>query len=474
MKQLLPLLLFCSLSFGLWANNLQISNVTLTNDSTLTFSISWENSWRMDGTPPYNHDAVWLFVKKRDCASSLWSHTDLSVTTAHHTAGSPLEVYVDGKDSSSVAKGVFVRRRTDGVGNISSVSVSLRMVGLVPGQFDFRVFGIEMVNIPEGAFYLGDGGSSGSSFREGAATTPYQVTSEGAIAYGNTAGKLYAASRALTATIAADFPKGFAEVYCMKYEISQGQYVDFVNSLQSDQAIARRIVGSAASRTNVTGNWPVIVANTPHRAMGYLGWADLLAYLDWAALRPMSEFEYEKICRGPLNPVANEYAWGTSLVTDANTLVTDGTATETASNAVTPGSGLCNYNNSTVLGPMRCGYAAKPGTTRQQSGATYYGVMDMSGNVCEQMIHSYSDGQFFTGDLGDGEISVAPNAGHANNISWARPEAANASSTAPGRMIRGGSYYMTYTYLRVAERYYGSTYADDGTRLNYVGGRGVR
>ena len=474
MKQLLPLLLFCSLSFSLWANNLQISNVTLTNDSTLTFSISWENSWRLDGTPPYNHDAVWLFVKKRDCASSQWSHTDLSATVGDHTTGSPLEAYVDGKDSSSVAKGIFVRRKTDGVGNISSVSVSLRMVGLIPGQFDFRVFGIEMVNIPEGAFYLGDGGISGSSFREGGGTAPYQVTSEGAIAYGNTAGKLYASSRALTASIAADFPKGFAEVYCMKYEISQGQYVDFVNSLQSDQAATRRVTGSATSRTNISGNWPVIVANTPHRAMGYLGWADMLAYLDWAALRPMTEFEYEKICRGPVSPVAGEYAWGSSVVTDANTLVNDGTATETASNTVTAGGGLCNYGNSSVGGPMRCGYAAKPGTTRQQAGATYYGVMDMSGNVCEQVVHSYSDGKDYKGEPGDGEISTPPNAGHANQASWPRPEAAISASTAPGRMLRGGSYYMTPVYLRVSERYYGTTYADDGTRLNYIGGRGVR
>jgi len=474
MKQLLPLLLFCSLSFGLWANNLQISNVTLTNDSTLTFSISWENSWRMDGTPPYNHDAVWLFVKKRDCASSQWSHTDLSVNVGDHTTGSPLEAYIDGKDSSSVAKGIFIRRKTDGVGNISTVSVSLRMVGLIPGQFDFRVFGIEMVNIPEGGFYLGDGSVSGSSFREGGGTAPYQVTSEGAMAFGNTAGKLYASSRALTASIAAGFPKGFAEVYCMKYEISQGQYVDFVNSLQSDQGSTRRITGTAASRNNITGSWPIIQANTPHRAMANLGWADFLAYLDWAALRPMTEFEYEKICRGPVTPVGGEYAWGTALVTDANTLVTDGTATETASNAITAGSGLCNYNNNTVLGPMRCGYAAKPGTSRQQAGATYYGVMDMSGNLMEQVIHSYDAGALYRGEPGDGEISTPPNAGYANQSTWPNQEATLADGQAKGRMTRGGGYSSTITYLRVSERYYGYTYADDGRRYNYFGGRGVR
>src|SRR5690554_7241205 len=67
------------------ANNLSIGAVSLINDSTLTFEISWENSWRTD-SPPYNHDAVWLFVKKRDCGGSQWSHTDLSpVSTAHRS-----------------------------------------------------------------------------------------------------------------------------------------------------------------------------------------------------------------------------------------------------------------------------------------------------------------------------------------------------------------------------------------------------
>ena len=55
--------------------------------------------------------------------------------------------------------------------------------------------------------------------------------------------------------------------------------------------------------------------------MNYMTWTDLLAYLDWSCLRPMTEFEYEKICRGPVYPVANEYAWGNQTYTlaDANT-----------------------------------------------------------------------------------------------------------------------------------------------------------
>jgi hypothetical protein len=37
----------------------------------------------------------------------------------------------------------------------------------------------------------------------------------------------------------------------------------------------------------------------------------MAAFADWSGLRPMSELEYEKACRGYNTPaVPNEYAWG--------------------------------------------------------------------------------------------------------------------------------------------------------------------
>ncbi len=53
------------------ANNLTISNVSLTNQDTtndfilVQFNISWDNSWRISGIDPNNYDAVWVFVKYR-------------------------------------------------------------------------------------------------------------------------------------------------------------------------------------------------------------------------------------------------------------------------------------------------------------------------------------------------------------------------------------------------------------------------
>lgn len=453
-------------------NNVQISNVTLTNDSTINFNISWENSWRV-GVAPNNHDAVWVFLKRRDCASGQWSHVDLSSTVANHSAAAPLEIYIDGKDAANT-KGVFLRRSAVGTGNITNTAVSLRMTALPVGQYDFRVFGIEMVQIPEESFQLGDGNVSTGSFKRGNTNDPYTVTSEGAITVSTATGNLYTSSTTYRPTsLPANYPKGFAEVYCMKYEMSQGQYVDFVNTLTSDQANLRQITGTS-NRLNITGTWPVLVANTPHRAMSFLGWADFLAYLDWSALRPMTELEYEKICRGPATPVAGEFAWGTGLITDANTLTNDGTANEQVSNAIVAGGGIANYNNNAVLGPVRVGFAAKAATSRQTAGATYYGVMEMSGNLWETLVSTRNTtATSFIGNVGDGVLSVSPIAGNANQTSWPSASASTASSaSAVGKAQRGGSWNEGQANLRVSDRALINT--TDGRRFNENGGRGVR
>ena len=456
----------------MFGNNVQISNVSLTNDSTITFNISWENSWRVS-VAPNNHDAVWLFLKRRDCASGQWSHVDLSSVVGDHTVAAPLEAYIDGKDLAGT-KGLFLRRSADGTGNISSTVVSLRMAAMPLGEYDFRIFGIEMVQIPQGSFQLGDGNISAGSFKKGNSNDPYVVTSEGAIASSTSAANIYTSSSVYRPlSMPANYPKGFAEMYCMKHEISQAQYVDFVNLLTSDQAVNRQITGTS-NRLNITGTWPVLIANTPHRAMNYLAWADWMAYLDWVALRPMTELEYEKICRGPVTPIASEFAWGTNIITDANTLTNDGTANEQSSNPITAGGGIANYNNNTILGPLRCGFAAKAATSRLTAGSTYYGVMEMSGNVWETTISTrYSTAVAYTGNVGDGTITVSPTPGYANQPSWPTPTAATSSSTAAtARGARGGSWNKASIYLQVSNRTYINT--RDARRSSEFGGRGLR
>lgn len=59
------------------ANNIQVTNASLTgNNGTfafIQFDLSWENSWRGGGLS--NWDAAWVFVKYRD-VSNVWHHVN--------------------------------------------------------------------------------------------------------------------------------------------------------------------------------------------------------------------------------------------------------------------------------------------------------------------------------------------------------------------------------------------------------------
>lgn len=473
----------CFLSFYSNANNLRIGTVTISTISGsqyLNFTISWDNSWRVSSSP-HNWDAAWIFVKRRDCAGLNWSHVNLSPNDSDHSAGSPLlaDAYPD-------KKGVMIYRSADGSGNITNVNIRLKLDAPPSGNFEYSVFGIEMVYIPEGPFYVGDG-QSFSSFQKWPTNAPYLISSEDSIQLGADTGKLYhilsgtAYNAGITSgtTLSQAYPKGYKAFYCMKYEVSQGQYADFLNNISQDAAANRFQPGNAGiDRYNMQGVWPSISSTNPDVACNIMNFQDLIALLDWSALSPMTELEFEKVCRGSGNiPVARECAWGTNTATDANTIAagTAGTPAEYVTDTITTGTGLANFGGTiggNFFGPLRCGFAARPNTNRLQAGATYYGVMEMSGNVTERCYNltinnsALTGGGFFTGTEGDGELTSTPNAGYANE-GW---------PTDPyGVGIRGGSYLNALDNSGISDRafIYTTTVNVTELRSQEYGGRGV-
>ena len=435
------LLFFSSLSFG---NNLQISPVTLSTSSGssyLNFSISWENSWRVSSNPG-NWDAVWIFFKRRDCAAIQWHHVNISDQDADHTATAPLFV-----DAYADKKGVMIYRLSDGAGNITNANIQIKLDAPPAGTFEYKVSGIEMVYINQGSFYLGDGVST-YTFKTGSSLNPYLVTGETAIPMSPSGTDLWSTSNTLGAfTLPATYPKGFNAFYCMKYEISQGQYASFLNNINQDAAQNRfDPVNSNISRYTISGVWPNITAAVPDRACNWIGFEDLAAYLDWSGLSPMTELEFEKVCRGSGNfPIAGEFAWGGNQITDADAFVpgTEDLPTEAISTTITPGTGLANYTNFGILGPLRCGFAAKNTTTRFEAGAAYYGVMELSGNVHERCYNVDSStlgmAPSFTGTHGDGELSITPSPGFANQ-NWPGEGALSTDVEYYSVAARGGAW----------------------------------
>lgn len=276
----------------LFANNLQITNATRTgiNLDEIQFSLSWDNSWMVNGAPT-NHDAVWVFIKFRECGQTTyeWSHALLSTNMSDHSFGSavtyamPITSTNRFGTGSGHNTGVMIRRNTVGIGNISNQTIRLKIVGSSNGvsldpakEYDIKVFGIEMVYIPQGQFYVGDAVSNYSIYIPGSPINqPVLITSENSVT-------VYSPNY-YSVDLPASFPKGYNSFYIMKYEITQQQYCDFLNTLTSSQAITR-YYNYNFYQHDINFNGTQYYTTRQDRPKPYMNYHDLLSYLDWAAL----------------------------------------------------------------------------------------------------------------------------------------------------------------------------------------------
>ena len=400
------------------ANNMLVKNVTTTgNNATnktiqVQFDMSWDNSWR----DAINWDAAWVFMKYKD-ANGLWQHVQLNTTGFANGTGTANTIQV-GSDKV----GAFVYRSAAGTGTFASTTMQMQwnygLSGLtsVTG-LEVRVFAIEMVYVPQGDFNIakgfyvipsnccGNDGFNGLFNAPGnnfpvintrlTPTLSYVITSPN----GNSGITATSSSIRIKGDAGIDtnndgvvdnttYPTGYNAFYSYKYEMSEQQYADFLNTLTATQITTLGVAGSSITLTN--GQY---FTSTPNRACGNSNANRLFAYADWSGVRPMSLLEYNKATYGPFIPIeANIF--GFTSYTASGTAVGE----------------LNNSNGQPVINNV--GYLASSTSSRQETGASYYGIMDLTAvNTSEPVIklnyfnYTNQNGNGVLGSTGVSDIS---------------------------------------------------------------------
>ena len=494
------------------ANNIQATNGALSGDNGtqlfVQFDLSWENSWLFGSD---QRDAAWVFVKFRG-TDGLWRHCSLDNSGHVAPSGStitpglvaPASAF---NASTNPAVGAFIYRNADGNGTFTANAVQLRWnysvdnIAAIDVQ-EVRVFAIEMVLVPQGAFAAGSGGAETNAFTlttintANATMAPSGTGSLGGQAGGFPTGQFTPST--------ASWPNGFNAFYCMKYEVTQQGYVDFLNTLTRTQQNTRTgtdISGTAITNRYVMSNSAGLSFRNGIRcdatlpsspapvtfycdlngngaggeasdgkdiACNYLSWGDLSAYLDWSGLRPMTELEFEKACRGTIAPVANEYPWGTNgLAGSAYTLANAGATNEgiAANYSTTLGNASLNATDGAINGPLRVGIFAAAGSNggRVTAGASYYGIMELGGNLLERAVNiDFTESLEYTGVHGNGGLAAG---GSGDATTWP-------ATSAGGTGFRGGAFNTNATDLQVSDRL--DAASNNSFRINTTSGRGVR
>lgn len=446
-------MLLCTSSI---ANNIAVSNVSLEGQNLtehycyIEFDLSWENSWR-NSTVPNNWDAAWIIVKY-NVALTEWNQASLHGSGHIAASGSTIDAPAD-------SVGVFIYRSANGSGTASWTDLRVRWDYGEDGVSDdalvqVAITAIEMVYVPQESFYLGDGSSDRTFYDYPTTTNPYEVTSA-PILVDNTSGNLWATGGIGLGidgtTIPSSFPTGYEAFYCMKYELSQEQYVEFLNFLtrpQQNNRVKTDISGSSLPeptwvmsdtdimqfRNSITctqnngttdpisfyQNYQIGPADGQNIACNFVTYMDMAAYADWSGLRPMTGMEYEKACRGPNTPVNDELAWGNTLVsTTTYTIGYAGADNEYITNpSISYGNIMYSSTSGNFDGPGRCGIIAASANspTRMETGASYYGIMEMSGNLHEFTVAPFCvAGLSYTALHGDGVLTTD---GYANTDYW--------------------------------------------------------
>ena len=409
------------------ANTIKVSKTTFDKQSQqLSFDISWENSWSNEK----NHDAAWVFVKFMQ-PNGDYTHGTLEKDTHKLTT-------ITGPEGNLVLPsdgiGVFIEPVESYRGTVHwqvQLTIAKAIAENLPENVKVGVFAIEMVYIPEGAFYIGaleqeavDYASFYMADASGNPSAPYKISTEDqVITVSPTAGNLYYKTGKYSlyrgdqsGTIPASFPKGHAAFYSMKYETTQGLYTDFLNAIPSELAATlspHTTKEYYEKKGGIRFKDNTYVADTYDRPVNFITWDDGAAFADWAGLRPMTELEFTKAARGTAEPFPHEFPWGTATTADLKrkvALTDELVFTDGISEA-----DLTEQN-------------------RDLYGASYYWVMDLAGSLWEKCVTIGDEvGRNYQGTHGDGVLS---DEGTATNPDW--PKGIQEEG---GYGYRGGGYY---------------------------------
>ncbi|MEO1258778.1 MAG: SUMF1/EgtB/PvdO family nonheme iron enzyme [Bacteroidota bacterium] len=473
MHNLILFLILC-LPITFQASNLKIEAVEWHHETNpgkkahVRMTISWDNAWHNDR----NHDAAWVVIKLKH-QERRTQHLKIA-SGGHRLLANQLNNNVSPKISVPAdGAGFFIHPSKNYHGHVSwTIQIELDSAILNdnrfrPWEYRIRTHGVEMVYIPAGGFTLGDPdtvlikkGALFASDGDGKFGGLFKIENERSEINISTAkGDLFyqpidAYMGDQKGPIPAEFPKGVQAFYIMKYELRQGQYADFLNALTNSQSQLRANFGGKnyyQLRGTITLGTDQYQAAKPDRPCNFLSWDDAMAYADWAGLRPLTELEFTKACRGPLAPAFHERPWGAASK--------DQLARHVSANGDLAMTG--NWNESQMSDSNRAVF-----------GASYYWVMDLAGSLWERVVTIGDDtGRKFTGQHGDGRLTGF---GFANVEGW--PQGVEEEG---GYGFRGGGYYEQGRHYHdlnphapVAQRRYGSW--SGGNRAEAYGSRFVR
>lgn len=480
---------------------LKITKATLMINGRISLKIAWQKSWKNE----LNCDGVWIFGKYRKKGGE-WNHINLqksSESEFNYKNQAPKD-FSEGEEINrnkigmwvpDTKKGAFIFR-LEGSGDLDIKDIIIdwdyKKDNILESELkdcEVHFFGLEMVYIPESQHYIGEPEGRKSGLKNCFYSYPdkgaYNIDSEDEILVSKKEGNLYCETDTpfsrdeVPFLIPKKFPKGYKAFWYMKYSLTSQQYVDFLNTLTRNQQKSR--VASdisedeikkyyVMSNTNEEFERQTIVCNkrgngeekpikfytyAPQRGCNIMGWGDVTAYAAWSGLRPVTELEYEKACRGIAEPVSKEFAWGTTNIGRVDSFSgADGSGIEIK----LPESGIVNCNfgcgiapfeidtvkepkNPGFFGPVTVGLFSNSQnegvSERENNGASFYNVMELSGNLWEQCVTvGNKKGREYFGSYGIGKLDKD---GFATNLDW--PD-----KTGEGAGVRGGVFVSPTPY----------------------------